>query len=550
MYRTYDETILLYLRDVIFKSILIIGKVRLYNILTLILIVFIFCSTAMSQNLSGKKARVINLLKNKTDYPPGYRDYMSEDKMIARNADGWAFEAYNYRYTNISQRHLPVIFTKESFDKKVDSEVTYIINETGIPSASVAIVKNSKILYQHAYGNARINPPEKASLGMRYAIGSISKQFTAACILLLEQEGKLSLNDNISKWLPDLTDAHEVTIKEILSHTSGYQDFWPQDYVPPMMEKPMPPRKILDRWAKKPLDFKPGTEWQYSNTNFVIAGQIVQKITGEPFFKFLKQNILDPLKLKSAVNFDKGYLSDKDAFGYMRYGLGPLRPAPQEGSGWMSGAGELAMTAGDLAKWDISLIKQSLLSKKSYKQLETEVLLKNGLGTEYGLGVEVKLMDNHRMISHNGEVSGFVAYNAVFPDDSIAVVVLTNQDASHAAITIGKDISSMLLTKRDAQTAMRTEQARKIFAWLQHGKIDRTLFTADANAYFDSLALKDFRSGLEILGEPEEFFQISEKKRGGMLERSFSAVFPNRKLLIWTYEMPDGKLEQYLLRPD
>ncbi len=441
------------------------------------------------------------------------------------------------------------ISTPDSLEAKVDSAAAQTLRKTGTPSASIAVVLHGRIEYAQAYGDARLDPPTPAKPDMRYAIGSISKQFTAASILLLEQEGKLSLNDPISKWLPDLTQANDVTVREILSHTSGYQDFWPQDYVPPMMLKPMPPQEILNRWAKKPLDFKPGTRWQYSNTNFVIAAQIVEKITHEPFFQFLHKNILGPLGLSSAVDFDKGKMTTEDAAGYTEYALGPLRPAPEEGAGWMAGAGELAMTASDLAKWDISLIDRSLLSHKSYKQLETEVLLKNGVGTHYGLGVEVGMMNYHRMISHSGEVSGFTAYNVVFPDDSAAVVVLTNQDASSAAGAIARRISQFLFVTQDAATAMRTAQAREIFAGLQHGTIDRALFTSDANFYFSEQALKDFQSSLGPLGEPKEFVQTAQQERGGMLERAFRVVLKDRTLRLWTYQMPDGKLEQYQVAP-
>lgn len=437
----------------------------------------------------------------------------------------------------------------DSLASKVDSVAMQVLRKTGTPSASLAVVRHDRIVYAQAYGSARLDPSMPAKPDMRYAIGSISKQFAAASILLLEQEGKLTLSDPISKWLPDLTQANDVTVREILSHTSGYQDFWPQDYVPPMMLKPMPPQEILDRWAKKPLDFEPGTRWQYSNTNFVIAARIVEKITHESFYKFLHDNILKPLGLSSAVNFDEGKLTKADPAGYTEYGLGPLRVAPEEGAGWMAGAGELAMTAGDLAKWDISLIDESLLSPNSYKQLETEVLLKNGVGTHYGLGVSVGMMDNHRLISHSGEVSGFTAYNMVFPDDSAAVVVLTNQDASSAAGAIGTRIARLLFKTQDSETAMRTAQAREIFAGLQKGTIDRSLFTSDANFYFSEQALKDFESSLGPLGTPKEFVQTGEQLRGGMLERSFRVAFQNRTLRVWTYQMPDGKLEQYQVAP-
>lgn len=432
---------------------------------------------------------------------------------------------------------------------RVDSIARQVLAATGVPSATVAVVRDGKLAYAQAYGDARLEPKVPALPTMRYSIGSISKQFAASCILLLEQQGKLSLDDPVSRFLPGLTRAREVTIRELLSHTSGYQDYWPQDYVPELMQRPIGTDSILSRWARKPLDFDPGTRWQYSNTNYVIAGLIVEKASGMPFFAFLRSHILDPLGMQSAVNTDAGPLSPADPTGYMRYGLGPLRPAPVEGSGWMFAAGELAMTASDLAKWDVSLMDRTLLEPASYRALETEVRLKSGVGTGYGLGVDVGLDAGHRVIAHSGEVSGFTASNRVYPDDRTAVVVLTNQDASTAAGAISQAVGRMLFATQDANTRAREAEALGIFVGLQHGTIDRSLLTEDASAYFDAQALSDFASGLGLLGAPRSFTQVAEEGRGGMLLRVYRAVFEHRTLRVWTYEMPDGTLEQYQVAP-
>ena len=223
----------------------------------------------------------------------------------------------------------------------------------------MAVVQDGKIAYVQAYGSARLDPQTTATAAMRYSIGSISKQFTAAAMLMLAEEGKLSLDDPVSKYVPGLTEGDQVTIRELLSHTSGYQDFWPQDYVPPLMLKPITADQIMDMWARKPLDFQPGTKWQYSNTNYVIAGAIVEKVSGMPLLEFLSQRVFTPLGMKSVADTDANKLPPTDPSGYFRYALGPLHPAPKEGRGWMFAAGELAMTAEDLAKWDISIIDQS-----------------------------------------------------------------------------------------------------------------------------------------------------------------------------------------------
>ena len=432
-----------------------------------------------------------------------------------------------------------------NLQNQIDQVATDALAKTGVPSASVAIVKDGQIAYLHAYGDAHLEPRTTAKPDMRYSIGSISKQFTATAILLLQEQGKLSLDDKVAKFIPDLTRANEVTIRQLLSHTSGHQDYWPQDYVMPMMLQPVTAQKILDMWARKPLDFDPGTKWQYSNTNFVIAGLIVEKASGTPLLQFLQEKVFTPLGMKSVANIDQEKLGDTDPVGYMRYGLGPLRPAPKEGKGWLFAAGELAMPAKDLAQWDISIIAQKLLKPESYCEFETEVLLKNGLGTRYGLGVDVSSEFGHRALSHGGEVSGFTAENMVFPDERVAVVVLTNEDAAAAAGQIASGIAPLLLASDDPATPAKLEQARRIFEGLQHGTIDRSLFTDNANFYFSEQALKDFASSLGPLGTPQDFTQTRQSLRGGMKLRVYRIKFPNKTLRAWTYEMPDGKLEQY-----
>ena len=434
--------------------------------------------------------------------------------------------------------------------QKIDAAANEVLQQTGVPSASVAVVKDGKISFLQAYGKAKLEPPAPAKPAMRYAIGSISKQFTASAILMLQEEGKLSLDDKVAKFIPDLTRANDVTIRQLLSHTSGYQDYYPQDYTPPLMMKPTTAAEIMDRWARKPLDFDPGTRWQYSNTNYVIAGAIVEKASGMPIFDFLQKRIFSAVGMNSVANVDQKKLGDTDPTGYMRYGLGPLRPAKAEGQGWMFAAGELAMPASELAKWDISVIDQKLLKPESYKQLETEVVLKNGVGTRYGLGVGVLEQSEHRVLEHSGEVSGFTAENVVYPDDRAAVIVLTNQDAASAGSDIAHRISPLLLNVADPATPAKLEEAKKIFAGLQQGTVDRSLFTDDANFYFSDHALQDFRTGLAPLGAPEAFIPLRHGLRGGMMERVYSVKFPKQTLRVWTYEMPDGKLEQYQVAPE
>jgi D-alanyl-D-alanine carboxypeptidase len=427
----------------------------------------------------------------------------------------------------------------------IDRAATEVLDKTGAPSASIAIVRDGQIAYVHAYGRARLEPNLPARPEMRYSIGSISKQFTSTAILMLAEEGKLSLEDPVGRWLPELTRAKEVTVRQVLSMTSGYQDYWPEDYVMPPMLLPTDAQRILARWAMKPLDFEPGTRWQYSNTNYVIAGVIVEKVSGMPLVDFLQTRVFAPLGMRSVANTDLAALGAGDPRGYLRYALAPPRPAPKEGKGWMFAAGELAMTAHDLALWDISMINQTALKPASYIAMQTTTLLKNGVSTGYGLGVSVGMSGGRRQISHTGEVSGFTARNDVYPDDRAAVAVLTNLDATGASSQIASRITTILFRTTDAAGDRALAQAKAIFEGLQHGRIDRSLFTDYTNAYFTEQALADFASSLGPLGAPKEFEQTGESLRGGMTFRQFRIAFASKTLRLTTFTMPDGKLEQY-----
>jgi CubicO group peptidase (beta-lactamase class C family) len=466
---------------------------------------------------------------------------------------------------------------------KVDAAANAAVASSGVPSDSLAIVKDGHIVDTEAFGDARLDPKTPATPQMRYSIGSISKQFTAVALLMLQDEGKLSLDDKVGKYLPDLARANDVTLRQVLSHTAGYQDFWPEDYVMTPMMQPTNAQHILDVWGKKPLDFEPGTQWQYSNTNYVIAGRIFEIVAKDDLFTFLQKRIFAPLNMTSTLNQDARHLPDTDAEGYYRHALGPLRPAPKEGFGWMFAAGELAMTAHDLALWDIAMMNEDprILSKKAWAELETEVKLKDGKPTHYALGVEVATQFGQRVVFHSGEVSGFVAMNVVFPDMHDAIVSLTNLDASGGATDVVRAVRPIVFPElkpaaKPATTATTaappapaptpapatqaekkpeapdaaTSQALAIFVGLQQGKLDRSVLTQWTNDYFTPQAVADYQQSLAPLGAPVKFEPAATELRGGMTFHVYTATFADGKQIeVTTYIEPDGKIEQYLVSP-
>ncbi|MEO8478985.1 MAG: serine hydrolase domain-containing protein [Gemmatimonadota bacterium] len=432
---------------------------------------------------------------------------------------------------------------------QIDSAAADVLAGTGAPSASVAVVRGGQIVYEQAYGQGRTGTP--ATPAMRYAIGSVSKQFTSTAILLLAEEGKLSLDDKVARWFPKLTRANEITIRQLLSMTSGYQDYWPQDYVYTAMQSPTTPDAIMERWATQPLDFTPGSTWQYSNTNYVIAGAIVERVAGMPFLDFMRQRIFTKLGMTSVADFDAGPLAASDAGPFLRNGLGPLRAAPKEAPHWIFAAGQLAMTSHDLATWDVGMIQQRVLTPASYHSQQTAVLLNNGASSDYGLGLDVGMDGSRRVLSHGGAVSGYTTTNVVYPDDGAAIVVFTNiyPGGGGATNQIAGRIENIIFASADSVDMVAERQARMVYDGLARGTIDRSLFTDNANAYFSTQVVQDYGTSLGALGAPSDFNgNGSGQLRGGLLIRGYRIRAGGVMMNLTTMTRPDGKIEQYIVQ--
>jgi CubicO group peptidase (beta-lactamase class C family) len=380
---------------------------------------------------------------------------------------------------------------------------------------------------------------------MRYGIGSVSKQFTAAAVLMLAEEKRLSLDDRVGRFLPEVTRSNEIRIRDLLGHTSGLQDYLTQDYVPAFMHRDTTPTEVAKQWAARPLDFEPRSRWQYSNTGYTLAGLIVEKVTGEPLFEFLQKRIFRPLGM-NVVDLSANDRGPDDPEGYTHYGLGPPRVAPREGKGWLFGAAGLAMSAGDLARWNIAVMNREILSPASWAEMETEGRLENGLGTRYGLGLVVDSLEDHRELSHNGEVSGFAAVNLIFPDDLTSVTVLANDDIVGLPLAwrLARRIASGLLEAPDPRAEARAE---KLFTQLQQGRLDRTLLSPNAAAYFTREAIRDIWASLRPLGPPMRVQMASRSVRGGMTTREFVVTCSSRTLSVVERDLPNGEVEQFMM---
>lgn len=423
----------------------------------------------------------------------------------------------------------------------IDATVADWLVKTGAPSASIAVVKDGKVAYVKAYGLARLDPRQPATTETRYAIDSISKEFTAAAVLILQQQGKLKLDDPAGKYLSDLGPAASVTLRQLLTHTAGLRDFWPQDFVPPDMSRSTTKEEIIQAWARRQPDFPAGTDWQYSNTGYVVAGAIVEKVSGQRLGTFLREHIFAPLKMKHVTEDDTGPLPSPDANAYTRYGLGPLHPAPKEGAGWLYAASDLAMRPGDLALWNISLIDRSLLTPDSYKAELDSIHARDGTDKHYGLGLDIEDVHGRKRIGHEGAGSGFLSDNRIWPDDKLAIVALTNNDFAPASDLTDR-IAFLVLPPRPEEA-----RAKAVFTGFQNGNVDRGLFTDNGNAYLTPLVLADLKASLGPLGPVWLIELEKESRRGGMVNRRWKILCGDKRLGVIERGYPDGKLEEFMV---
>ncbi len=429
---------------------------------------------------------------------------------------------------------------------EVDAVVAEWLADTGAPSVSIAIVQGDRIVYARAYGAASLAPSRAATASTRYAIDSLSKEFTAAALLLLAERGKLSLDDSVARWFPDLGAASAVSIRQLLSHTSGIRDYWPQDFLTPAMTRPATAASIVAEWTRRPLDFEPGTDWQYSNTGYVLAGLIVEKASGLSLFDFQNRDLFAPLHMQHVTQYSpprgqSSTLGEDDARGYTRNGLAPAVRAPLEGAGWLFGAAHLAMQPAEMALWDISLMDRSLLSPASYEIEFAPIVLKNGHPENYAMGLEVATAQGRLRIGHSGGGSGFLADNRVWPKERVAIVVLTNNDWATPS-DLSDRLAFMVLPATTEEA-----RARSLFRAMQSGNVNRELFTAVGNFHMTRAAWADLRHSLGGFGPARLITLEHESRRGGMVTRRWKILCRNARLQAIERGYPGGKLDEFMV---
>jgi D-alanyl-D-alanine carboxypeptidase len=421
----------------------------------------------------------------------------------------------------------------------IDAAARGALTRQHVAAISLAIVENGRIVYARGYGLRDVSHGEKADANTVYPIGSNTKQFTAAAVLLLQQQGRLRIGDRLAKYVPDASHAAEVTLEELLAQTSGLPDYTQTQTYSEQFSKHVTPQDVLSTLRGLPLAFKPGTDWQYSNTNYLLLAMVIFKASGESYRSFVRKHFFAALHLTTAA-FDRRNVTYPDqARGYTSFATGALTGPRHEAYSWFVGASDIMMSARDLARWDIALTSGKAVSRSSFAAMSTSKLLTNGKPTSYGYGLGAgKTFLGHSLVGHLGGLAGFVSEDLMIPSDRVSVVLLGNGD-NFNPVPIAHDVVATLygqtLPHQRAnvlpETTAEAAQARRWLRRALSGGIEPAQETPDfiaAMAPTPSLEqsmLRDLRALGARLGHPGAMQLISREGPPGVHAFAYLVTF-------------------------
>lgn len=307
---------------------------------------------------------------------------------------------------------------------KVDDYIKAEIAKRKIPGLSLAVVKNGEVIKAQGYGLANIELNVPAIAETVYQSGSVGKQFTSAAVMLLVEEGKINLDDKISKYLDGTPEIwKEITVRHLLTHTSGIKNYGDKDL---NYRLDYTDEELIKVAATFPLDFQPGERWSYSNTGYILLGYVIKKAAGKFYGDFLKERVFAPLGMTTARVINEEDIIPNRAAGY-RLSKGEIKNQRYVSPSLNTTAdGSLYLTVLDMAKWDAALYSEKLLKNSSIDQMWTPVKLNGGKTHPYGFGWGVGEANKHKLIEHGGAWQGFTSHIARYVDDKLTVIVLTN----------------------------------------------------------------------------------------------------------------------------
>jgi D-alanyl-D-alanine carboxypeptidase len=417
-----------------------------------------------------------------------------------------------------------------------------ILNLDHTPSASVAIAVKGKVVYERAFGVRDIARKLSADVNTHYEIGSITKQFTAAAVLQLQEDGKLSIDDRVATYLPDAPHAKQITVRQLLAQTSGLADYVDNANLS-SVETFLSTTKggyanVVAIVARKPLQFTPGSQWRYSNTNFIFLGEIIERVSHDSLWEYIRTHELAPAGMTHTSTIGRqSELSDM-AVGY---NLRSHREAVALtlGESWAGAAGDLVSTAGDVAAWNTALISGKIVSPRDYTLMSTAGTTSKGTSTGYGFGLFRDTSEGQPRVWHSGGTFGFNSVAEYFPKQSTAIVVLTNSfDAMPESVALkifnilNPQIAAAEQRAVTGEDLAITGRVRAFIAALLRGVLKRSQITPAMSKAYSDADVKRMSEQMMRFGAPVSYTYKGKTADAHGVTYAYLVHFKNDLLLL------------------
>lgn len=397
---------------------------------------------------------------------------------------------------------------------RIDAYIKSEMAKQKIPGLSLAVLRSGKIELLKSYGLANVEHQVPVKPETVFQSGSIGKQFTAAAVMILVQDGKLSLDDPISKFFPNAPAAwRKITVRHLLNHTSGLGDYPPEIE----LQRNYTEEQLFGAFKKPPLQFEPGADWDYSNAGYVMLGILIRKVTGKFYGNFLQERIFRPLGMTTARVISEADIIPNRAAGY-RLVDGQLKN--QE---WVSPStnttadGSLYFTVLDLAKWDAALYTDVPLKQSSLSQVWQQTRLNDGKLKPYGFGWHTGLIHNRRVVFHGGAWQGFKSSITRFLDDKLTIIFFANSwDTNDVKLTRGlaaifyPEFALPAVERIEDRNPKATALARRILMQISRGNPDPDLLTLEFRNALSSERVRSLRARINSLSLPVAIVHLSE----------------------------------------
>ena len=459
----------------------------------------------------------------------------------------------NTQVTKLS-RFCGILFLSiASFAQNLDEQLnSYISSQhtSNTPGLSVLVAKNGKPIYTNGFGMASLELDVKAEPKHVFEIGSITKQFTAVAILMLEEQGKLSVDDDITKFIPDYpTQGKTITVHQLLNHTSGIKSYTNLPSFLVMARKDMTPTELIDTFKNEPMEFDPGTQFNYNNSGYILLGHIIEVVSGTTYEEFIETNIFDKLNMSNSSYGSMTTIIPNRASGYSQAENG-YKNAEYLSLTLPYAAGSIMSTTADLLKWQNAISANTLIKRSSLEKAINGSTLENGEKIDYGYGWYTGNIRDSKTVEHSGGIFGYTSNGIFLPDENIYIIGLSNCDCGNvsgitkniAAIVLGKPF----LMKEDAITL----KAEKLKKWVGAYEFSNGVIRHITLENSQLFSLREGSRSLEIYPMTETNFIFD----GGDTEYNFYSENGNRMVKMQVNgetligkgidkEVPDERLE-------